>query len=210
MKKKFTFIIPNTTWFGKRYWHNIPYIEALLAAVLKQKGYEVDVIDANLDNLDEEQLEKQIRQKSPEIVGIGEMALEYRDCVHKSFEIVKKVNQNTITIIGGIYPTLSPEIVTKDKNIDYFVFGEGEERLLALIEAIKKGSGFENIDGLAYRKNEQLIMNQRLMSGIKDLDSLPLPDYSIFDMKRYMNYQQKFTQNFKFKQLPIGIIMTSR
>ncbi len=209
-KKRFTFIIPNTTWFEKRYWHNIPYVEALLTAVLKQQGYGVDVIDANLDNLTEEQLEQEIRAKNPQIIGIGEMALEYRDCVHKSFEIIKKVNPEIITIIGGVYPTLSPEVVTKDKNIDYFIFGEGEERLINLLKAIETGTGFKDIDGLAYRKEGKLINQPMIKGGIQDLDSLPLPDYSLFDMKKYMNYQQRFTQNFTFKQLPVGITMTSR
>ena len=131
--KKFTFIIPNTTWFGRRYWHNFPYTEALLSAVLKQKGYSVKIIDANINNLSEEDLEKEIREKNPKIIGIGEMSLEYKDCVHKSFEIAKKTNPEIITISGGIYPTLSPEIVTKDKNVDFVVFGEGEERLPELL-----------------------------------------------------------------------------
>jgi len=207
--KRFTFIIPNTTWFDKRYWHNFPYTEALLTAVLKEKGYEVDIIDANLEDLSETDLEVRLKQVKPEIVGIGEMALEYRDCVHKSFEIVKKVNPSTITVIGGIYPTLSPEIVTKDENIDFFVFGEGEERLPALLKAIEEG-GLDSIDGIAFRKNRRVITNPRLKRGIVNLDALPFPDYSNFDMSRYMNYQQKFTQNFRFKQLPVGITMTSR
>lgn len=209
-KKRFTFIIPNTTWFEKRYWHNIPYVEALLTAVLKQNNYDVDTIDANLNNFNEAELAEKIKTLNPDFIGIGEMALEYRDCVHKSFEIVKKIAPNIITIIGGVYPTLSPEIVTKDSNIDYFVFGEGEERLIKLLKAIETKQGFKDIDGLAYRAKGKLISQPMLKGGIQDLDSLPLPDYSNFDMQKYMNYQQKFTQNFTFKQLPVGITMTSR
>lgn len=210
MRSDFTFIIPNTSWFGKRYWHNYPYTEALLIAALKREGFSVDVIDANINNHDEKVLAERIEEHQPKIVGIGEMALEYKDCVHKTFEIVKKVDPNTKTVIGGIYPTLSPEIATADKHIDYFVFGEGEERLPALIRAIQKNSGFDAIDGIGYRSGGDVMITPRDSSRVVDLDALPLPDYSEFDMDRYSNYQQKFTQNFRFKQLPVGITMTSR
>ena len=210
VKMKITFIIPNTAWFEKRYWHNFPYTEAILTAVLKREGYSVDNIDANINNLSEKDLERELRERNPDIIGIGQMALEYKDCIHKSFEIIKKVNPNIITLTGGIYPTLSPEIVTKDKNIDYVIFGEGEDRILKLLNAIKNKTGFEEIDGLAYRKDGEVIINPQNKLKAVDLDSLPLPDYSGFDMQRYTNYQQKYTQNFKFKKLPVGITMTSR
>ena len=59
--RKFTFLIPNSTWNGKRYWHNFPYVEGLLTGVLKNHGYDVDVIDANIDNLNPEQIVDQLR-----------------------------------------------------------------------------------------------------------------------------------------------------
>lgn len=207
---KYTTIIPNTAWFEKRYWHNFPYTEALLTAVMKQSGYDPTIIDANINNYSEDELRQKIIEAGPQIVGIGIMALEYRDCVHKTFEIIKKTNPDIITLVGGIYPTLCPEIVTKDQNIDYFIFGEGENRLPALLKAIETGKGLDEIDGLAYRKDGELVMHPVREKNAVDIENIPLPDYSKFDMERYTNYTQKFTQNFNFKQLPVGITMTSR
>ena len=209
-RQKVVFLIPNTTWFGKRYWHNFPYTEALLKSVLVESGFAVDVIDANIDDLTEFQLEAKIRESDADVIGIGEMALEYKDCVHRSFEIIKKANPKIVTIVGGIYPSLSPEIVTKDKNIDYFVFGEGEKRLPALLNALGGEGSLEEIDGLAYREGSELLIRPPKITDVVDLDLLPMPDYSGFDMPKYANYQQKFTQNFRFKQLPVAITMTSR
>ena len=208
--KKFLFIIPNTAWFGKRYWHNFPYTEALLISVLKKSGYESDVIDANLNNYSEKELRDKIIEANPQIVGLGLMSLEYRDSVHKTFEIVKKINPNIITVIGGVYATICPEIVTKDKNIDYYIFGEGENRLPSLLKAIESGEGLDGIDGLGFRRNRKLVINPIKEKNAVILDELPFPNYSKFNMKRYMNYTQKYTQNFTFKQLPVAITMTSR
>ena len=208
--EKFVFVIPNTAWFGKRYWHHFPYTEALLIGVLKQKGYDVEIIDANINNYSEDELREKIIEINPRIIGIGLMSLEYRDSVHKCFEIIKKVNTKITTLVGGIYPTLCPEIITKDKNIDYFIFGEGENRLPALLKAIEAGEGFKEIDGITYPSEGQFITNPLTEKNAVNVEELPLPDYSKFDMNRYTNYTQKFTQNFNFKQLPVAITMTSR
>ncbi len=208
---KFVFIIPNTSWFNNRYWHNFPYTVGLLSAVLINAGYNIEIIDANLDNLSEDGLRKRIEQTRPDIVAISAMTIMYKECVHKSFEIVKKVNKGIITLLGGIYPTLSLDIAMKDKNVDYAVCGEGEERMLILLKAIEADNGFHKIDGLAYRENGQANFQATpRKSFIQDLNLLPFPNYAMFDMGKYMNYGQKFTQNFQFRAFPYGETMTSR
>lgn len=208
---KFVFLIPNTAWFNNRYWHNFPYTVGLLSAVSMKHGYNVEIIDANLENLSEQELKKRIEALKPDILGISAMTLMYRKCYHRSFELAKEVSPNIKTVIGGIYPTMSLDIVTKDKNIDYIISGEGEERILSLLQALEAGRGFDKIDGLSYRKNDNVgFISNPVHTILADLDSLPFPNYKIFDMNRYMNYGQKFTQNFQFKAFPFAETMTSR
>lgn len=206
----FTFIIPNTRWYGKRYWNHIPYAEGILTAVLRRAGFSVNHIDANMEDYSPEELTKKIEEIKPDIIGIGCMTIEYRRMVHESFRIVKEVNPKITTIVGGVYPTLSPEIPMADPNIDYIVSGEAEERLLHLVQALKSGYPLDKIDGIRYKVNGQWISQPMSGAGIPDLDSLPWPDYSDYNMSRYMNWSQKYTQNFQFRQLPVGITMTSR
>jgi anaerobic magnesium-protoporphyrin IX monomethyl ester cyclase len=206
---RLTFIIPNSEWFGKRYWHNFPYTVGLLVAVVKKYGFDVDVIDANIDNLTEKGLAEKIEEHSPDVVAISAMTIEYRKSVHRTCEIVKKVDDNIIVIMGGIYPTLSLEIAQKDENIDFIICGEGEKRLPNLLKAIDAGGGFEKIDGLVYEKNGAQIANP-VQSRIEDLDAAPFPDYSLFNMKKYTYYDQQYTQNFRFREHPWAQTITSR
>lgn len=208
---KVVFIVANTSWFGKRYWENFPYTLGLLIAILKKEGYTLDVIDANLENLSEKQLRERIKEANPDAVTISALTLEYKGCVNKSFEIVKQVNKNIITILGGIYPTLSIEIASKDENIDFIIRGEGEERLVALLREINGNRDFDKVDGLTYRKDpdsEPVI--KPFVKRVTDLDKLPFPDYSNFNMDRYMNFGQKYTQNFQFRRYPVGQTITTR
>ena len=81
------------------------------------------------------------------MVGISALSVEYKDAVHRTFAIIK-VNPKVKTIIGGVYPSISPDVAKEDKNIDYVIVSEGEERLLKLMNAIKDKTDFRHIDGL--------------------------------------------------------------
>ena len=120
----FTFVIPNTRWhrFGEgRYWNHIPYPEGILTAVLRKNGYTVNNIDANTNNLTEEELHQILKEKVGKVVGISALSVEYRDAVHKTFEIIKKTNPNVKTVLGGVYPSISPEVAKEDHNVDFIV-----------------------------------------------------------------------------------------
>ena len=191
----FTFIIPNTRWNGKRYWNHIPYAEGILTAMLRNEGFSVNHIDANVEDYSPEELAGKIKECNPKVVGIGAMTIEYKQMAHEAFEIVKGVNPNITTIIGGVYPTLSTQTVMKDPNIDYIILSEGEERLIKLMKALTSGSRFDRIDGLCYRDNGEWVEHHHSGVGIDDLDTIPWPDYSDYDMSRYLNWTQKYTQN---------------
>ena len=89
----FTFVIPNTRWHkgGEgRYWNHIPYPEGILTAVLRKNGYTVNHVDANTNNLTENELYQILKEKVGKVVGISALSVEYRDSVHKTFAIIKK------------------------------------------------------------------------------------------------------------------------
>lgn len=103
-KDKFTFLIHNTVWFGKRHWQNFSYTKAFLSAVLMKDNYNISIIDANVENLNEEYVRKKIQDINPDYVEISAMTVEYKDCVHKSFQLVKEtnscVNVKTVDVIS--------------------------------------------------------------------------------------------------------------
>jgi radical SAM superfamily enzyme YgiQ (UPF0313 family) len=168
----FTWIVPNTRWFGKRYWNHIPYVEGLLTAVLRRDGFSVNVIDANDENLSPDDLLARLSDLAPNIVGVSCMSVEYKQTSHACFEIAKSISSEIITIMGGVYPSISKDVAFKDENIDYLVVGEGEERLPNLIRAINSSSGFQNVDGIMYRENGKVINNPQNSVGIDDFSVL--------------------------------------
>ena len=214
-KPDFTFVIPNTRWHREgegRYWNHIPYPEGLLTAVLRKNGYTVNHVDANTNNLTEDELYQILREKVGNVVGISALSVEYRDAVHKTFAIIKKANSEVKTVLGGVYPSISPDVAKEDKNLDFIVIAEGEKRLIDLMDCIKNKKPFDTVDGLHFRDDQKKWKyNPKTIAGGNDnLDDLPFPDYSDYDTKKLFSWSQKYTQNFQFRQLPMTILMTSR
>ncbi|MBM3204218.1 B12-binding domain-containing radical SAM protein [Candidatus Woesearchaeota archaeon] len=124
-------------------------------------------------------------------------------------------------VVGGIHPSL-PEFtphVIRDPNIDYVVMGEGELRIVALMNAIKEGKNPE-FDGVAYKKESgdvEIITNRQIkargglvgnLEGYVRFDELPLPARDLIDMERYFEIgvpMGPFTHGYRPDQ-----IMTSR
>gem|GEM_PF-2179277 len=62
-------------------------------------------------------------------------------------------------ILGGPHATLTkPEMNLDDPLIDFLVFGEGELRLPALLRAFYTGEGMELVDGIAYKRDDELVI----------------------------------------------------
>lgn len=73
-----------------------------------------------------------------------------------SMKLIEQAKQaGSTVIVGGVHPTLVREKMLKNKNIDYVIFGEGDESLPKLI----KGEPLEDIPGLIYRENDKIISN---------------------------------------------------
>jgi len=96
--------------------------------------------------------------------------------LYKISEFYKK--QQAITIAGGQHfgdDNLQEGI---DHNLDYLIIGEGEITIRELLEALTAGTDPEKIAGIAFSRNGKLVKTAP-REDIKDIDRLPLPDFSL-------------------------------
>jgi radical SAM superfamily enzyme YgiQ (UPF0313 family) len=162
-----------------------------LSAILKKNGHETSLIfDPMLFNdsfTDIKILHKLFSIKKQIITAIinEKPDLIAFSVVYNNYSWFKEIvcelkKQTDIPIVaGGHHITTVAENVLKDVPIDYGVIGEGESSLLALVESLEKGKIDESIPGLAYLKNNNVIINEKLQY-LEDLDSLPFPDKSLY------------------------------
>jgi len=99
---------------------------------------------------------------------------------------IKKADQNRFVIFGGqqCFPAQSAEGLLSYSVADAVVIGEGEEVLPELASKIEKLKRIEFCPGVLYKKNGQLV-EYAARPPIFDLNSLPFPDFSDFDLSKY-------------------------
>ena len=178
-----------------------------IATYLKENGYKVKIIDARTCSKKEtiEAIDKDINETLCLCVSATTIQLKHalRVC-----DYVKGKDKDLPILFGGIHPILYPEQTIMEPAIDYVVSGEGEYAILALMEFLKgRNKHIDKIKGLVYKKNGKPIFNP-LQHGI-DPNELPLPDYTILDIEKYI--ERDFVTNLgKVRKMRGLDIVTSR
>ena len=157
-----------------------------LAAPLLEKDMKVSVLD--LDILSEEEavasLKRVLAQERPSIVGITSLS----DSFESAMEICKAVkcrNADTLTVLGGIHPSILSESILKDHEaVDVIVRGEGENSLCELAGRIMKGLDPKGVDGVSFREGGKIVHNPD-PDFEQDLDLLPIPAHHLLENSLY-------------------------
>jgi anaerobic magnesium-protoporphyrin IX monomethyl ester cyclase len=147
--------------------------------------FQIEILDAQLERMDSRAIEKYLEKKKPDVVGITCMTFLVIDALEIA-RIVKKVNPETFVVVGGVHPTIYPEELASQPEIDGIVIGEGEIAFSELIDALSKRKSFSGIKGIGYKENGRVIINPQA-KFIQDLDSLPIPDRELLPYKEYYN-----------------------
>lgn len=157
-----------------------------ISAYLKQHGYKVEVLNLWLKEVNEITLRNIISKANPKILGVSSMTDNFLNGVTIA-KIAKEIDENIVTIFGGPHVTFTDkESLENYDSIDLIVRNEGEYTVLELADLFIKNKGnIEDIKGITYRRNNEIIRNQR-REMIQDLDSLPIPDRSGFDFANSM------------------------
>jgi radical SAM superfamily enzyme YgiQ (UPF0313 family) len=121
-------------------------------------------------------IEESIIKCQPDILGVTAIS----GLRHKAFriaEMAKRINPETIVVMGGIHATIMwKQVLENYPAIDIAVRGEGENTLLE----IAQGKPLAEIDGIAYRHNGQIICNKN-RELIPNLDDIPHLAWDLHD-----------------------------
>jgi radical SAM superfamily enzyme YgiQ (UPF0313 family) len=125
----------------------------------------------------------EIRRFEPHLVGISAISNEAKQ-VHRISAVAKTQRPDSVVVVGGPYATSYTQRVMGDPHIDYAVIGEGELTCDDLVSALRQGKSTEGIDGLAYRRNESVVVTPKERM-VMDLDALPPPAWDLVPVHKY-------------------------
>lgn len=149
-----------------------------LAAVLREAGYKIKIIDSTASGLDIDGTVREIERIRPKAVGITVYTICLKIAAQIAGKIKAAVPETTIIVGGGHVSLLPGDALREHPEFDVGVIGEGEETLLELISKIVDDADWKDTGGIAYLEGGSVRVNER-RPFIKDLDSLPLPAWDL-------------------------------
>lgn len=161
---------------------------AYLAGSLRTAGFDdIHFIDAMTLNVSADDLRQRIIDLAPDVVGTTAItpAIYEAEAVLK---VAQEVAPRALRVLGGIHATfMYRQVLSEAPWVDVIVRGEGEEIMVALMQALQDGRWPEDrakIKGLAYRDGTAILATQAA-STVKNLDGID-PDWTILDWSQYL------------------------
>lgn len=163
----------------------VPLGLGYIAAVLRQAGHDVTVMDINAYRWDQDAVEKKIAASQFDVVGIGAIVTIYR-YVKWLITILKRYHPDKKIIIGGSVGTSIPHVILTKTEADIICIGEGEITIVELLDALQNKKNLASVDGIWFKNGKGDICKNKKRMTIKDLDSIPLPAWDLFPMDIYV------------------------
>ena len=153
------------------------------AAVMRDAGFSVDVIDCMASRISWEELEDLLHTLKPRYI-VGNAISTTLTSDMRLFFYGKSLGATTIA--HGPHMTDKPtDSMNQFPSVDFCIMNEAEEALKELILEIEGGStDFGHILGIAWRKGSEAVRNGK-RPFIKDLSSLPSPAYDLLPLDKY-------------------------
>jgi len=147
-----------------------------LAIVLEKHGYQVEIIDARMSKLSPEAVVEKLQVIRPFFLGISTISEESVQWIEVMGKLLASACYLQHICMGGYYPSLQPEVVLRRLPfVDSVARGEGELTIIDLVDRIKLGQRWDNVESLATRLNDGSVKVNHRRSIVYDLDSLPFP-----------------------------------
>lgn len=189
---------------------------ALTAAFLREQGFKVAVIDAEVENLDAAETVQQAVALHPflaavvasgtnpsastmNMTGAGDALCEF-----------KRAAPDVPTVVSGLHPSALPDQTVKEEAADFVIVGEGFVSYANLLNALKSGQSKDTdfkIDGVWYKRSGQVVSNP-WAPNIEDLGALPMPAWDLLPIPKYRAHNWHAFDDVDKRQ-PYAVIYTS-
>lgn len=176
-----------------------------LAAMLRERGFKVKIVDDLVEKLSFSELLNRIKDAT--IVGITSTTPTFSAALRYACAIKRRL-PHTFIVLGGVHVTFMPYQALKNTCVDAVCIGEGEYTLVELAERVEAGRSLEGLKGLIYKdygnergwengmndcdencsikqRDNTRIINNGPREFIQDLDSLPFPAYDLMPLEKY-------------------------
>jgi radical SAM superfamily enzyme YgiQ (UPF0313 family) len=157
---------------------NTPPIGILhLASVLKEAKYDVKIVDIRVEDYQSIDLNDTL------FCGITAFTGTMVTWGLKIAKFIRDKNPEIPIVWGGVHASILPKQTCEHPLVDMVVKGEGEKTVVELAKALESGSTLEDIEGVVYKNDEEIIENPD--RPFIDLNELPYLPYELLNSEKY-------------------------
>jgi radical SAM superfamily enzyme YgiQ (UPF0313 family) len=214
----------------KRSWvegvQSFPLGLASMAAVLDEHNYEVKILDCFIEDynnkeilddvfvkigMSDEAILDVIREFQPDLIGIAiQFSIQLLPAQNLN-KLIKEAFPDIVTAVGGNHATAAPHSLAGNK-FDWLVLGEGEFRILKLLDALSNNTTDLLPPDIAPLTGEcNIDVSKIRIEKIKDLDVLPMPKYDLLSLDKYweLSNGEKWVNLFITRGCPFDCVFCS-
>ena len=186
----------------------------LKAAYARDKGFEVDVLDSEVENISPSETAERIISKNPLLVDVVVMGINpsasstpKMESVKEIVKKLKNIDRNIKVLLTGIHPSALPKSTLQSTEADFIIKGEGFKSEIELIQTLKKGEKNYSILGLWYRDGKEIKSNPAAPI-MQNIDDLPFMAWDLLPMDKYRAHNWHCLHDLKNRS-PYAAIYTS-
>jgi len=155
-----------------------------IAAVLRELGHEVRVIDAHAEGLDRDDIMRRLAGEAPDAVGLSTLTCNGAVVWELGREL-KRGRPDLLLVLGNIHASVFADAYLRHGCCDVVVHGEGEHAMAEVLRCRAEGRGFEGVAGISYRNADGRVLKTSAAAVVKDLATLPFPARDLVDQGLY-------------------------
>ena len=191
-----------------------PFLVAVMAAYLRNKGFRPAIVDANAENLAPEEVAARVANLAPRLSAVivygSQPSASTQNMTNAGLICAAlKAQTSSPVAIGGLHPSALPERTLNEEQVDFVIQGEGIITLEELLAHLCDGTGpLPEIPGL-WRLKSGAIRHSPPPPLISDLDTyLPTAAWDLLPMSRYRTHNWHCFDDIEHRS-PYGAIYTS-
>lgn len=155
--------------------------------LIDRSHHECTILDAQLDDLDYDELERRVRAWKPDVCGVTAFTTQLVD-VLKTVQTAKKGGAKWV-VVGGPHVNDFPRECVALPGVDAVVKGEGQKPMLDLCDAWERGETPRGIPGTMAHPDDPIPQDDVYYSN--NLDDYPILDRRLVDYQRYYDVMGK-------------------
>ncbi len=155
-----------------------------IAAVVRDAGHEVSVIDAYVERLKSEQIMSRVKATNPDVIGMTTFTSNGA-IIHALGQTIRRELPHTKVVFGNVHAGIYAKQYLQEGCCDLVVHGEGEFTFLEILKAFEENKDdYSHIPAVSFIRNGEYC-NTGKVQHISNLEIIPFPARDLVDRSLY-------------------------